>query len=154
MRIKPIEIKDLSLLTIKKVKPWSIIVTYDDKEYLIHGGSELGEGDWQDLYERKVDKYGHYELKPLGCKPYASEFVDTDCIRISINSKKKYPHRPIVYRDIDKEFFAYKLTKNGFATGIMVDKLVENQKIKKEKEKQIRELEEKITALRREIKDM
>lgn len=40
-----INIQDVSLLKITKVKNWSILFDYDDKHYLLHGVDECGEPD-------------------------------------------------------------------------------------------------------------
>lgn len=58
-----------------------------------------------------------------------------------------------IHFKIDKDFFAYKLTKRGFAEGIMEDKVqYENDRIDKI-QKQIRIFEYKISELRRTIQD-
>lgn len=139
-----INITDLSLLKITKVKDWAINFDYDSKHYLLHGSSELGEGSWQELYERILDQNGHYELNHINNKPYAEEYVINDYI-------KGQNGRTIVYRNIDKEYFVYKLTKRGFATGIMEERVKEEEKHIAKIEKQIKKYEEKIRELRQEI---
>lgn len=108
-----INITDISLLKITKVKPWAICFDYEDKHYLIHGDYELGEGSWQTLYERVLDKNGKYTLTHPKYCPYASDNVVSDYI-------KKQRGRTVVYRNIDKEYFAHKLVKRGFGT---IDKM-------------------------------
>lgn len=142
-----IEITDLSLLKIIKVKNWAINFDYDDVHYLLHGGYECGEGSWQDLYIRTLDENGHYELEHLKTKMYSEENVSHDYI-------KRQSGSTIVYRNVDKEFFAYKLTKRGFATGIMENKVSEEQKKIQKVEKQIKKYEEKIRELRNSIRDL
>lgn len=105
-----IDIQDLSLLKITRVRNWSICFDYDNKHYLIHGKSEAGEGSWQELYERELDEHGKYELTFIANK-YGDDYVTNDFIK---NQRGK----TIVYALIDKNFFAYKLTKRGFAAGI------------------------------------
>ena len=60
-----INITDISLLKITRVRPWSICFDYDNKHYLIHGSSEMGEGSWQELYKRDLDVNGKYKLTHL-----------------------------------------------------------------------------------------
>lgn len=142
-----IKITDLSLLKITKVKNWSINFDYDGIHYLLHGCSECGEASWQDLYERTLDENGHYELKHLRRKMYSEEYVVYDYI-------KKQNGKNIVYKNIDKEFFAYKLTKRGFATGLMENRVSEEQKKIQKVEKQIKKYEERIRELRNSIRDL
>lgn len=142
-----LNITDLSLLKITKVKDWAIYFDYDGRHYLIHGGSELGEGSWQDFYERILDEYGHYELHHIGTKPYAKECVVNDYI-------KRQKGHTVVYRNINKEYFVYKLTKRGFATGIMEERVIEEEKYISKIEKQIKKYEEKICLLRQKINEL
>lgn len=142
-----INITDLSHLKITRVRPWSICFDYDDKNYLIHGSSELGEGEWQELYERALDANGKYKLTHIINCAYAKERVADDYI-------KQQQGHTIVYRNIDKEYFAYKLTKRGFATGILESKVQEEERHIERVQKQIKEYEEKIQQLRHEIRDL
>lgn len=76
--------------------------------------------------------------------------VAWDYIRCNYNNTRK----PIVYSQIDKEFFVYKLTKRGFTTGIMEQRVnAEKDKIKSV-EAQIREYEDRIRELRRSIQEL
>ncbi|WP_320973204.1 hypothetical protein [Enterocloster bolteae] len=137
----------MSLLRITRVRDWSICFDYGDKHYLLHGQSEIGEGSGQDLYERTLDKNGKYELKHIKSKWFVNENVAWDYIQCNYNKQ----NNSIVYSQIDKEFFAYKLTKRGFATGIMEQRVkVEEDKIKSV-EVQIREYEDRIRELRQSI---
>ena len=140
-----INIQDVSLLKITKVIDWSILFDYDGKHYLLHGTREIGEPDRQELYERNLNQNGKYDLEyKNSC--YGTEYVSRDYI-------KSKSSKTIVYNQIDKDFFAYKLTKRGFAEGIMEDKVqYENDRIDKIK-KQIRIFEYKISELRRTIQD-
>lgn len=110
-------IKSLRHLKITKVKPWSIYFDYEGKHYLIHGKSELGEGSWQELYERELDENGKYNLIKLGCCNYATDSVASDYIKAQ-NGKTT------VYSQVDKAYFAYMLTKRGFANGVMEEKVL------------------------------
>ena len=58
-----INIQDVSLLKITKVRDWSILFDYDGKHYLLHGTGESGEPDRQELYERNLNQNGKYDLK-------------------------------------------------------------------------------------------
>lgn len=138
-----INITNLSLLKITRVRPWSILFNYGDKHYLIHGSYEMGEGSWQELYERELDANGKYNLLRLKTVN-GDDNVKQDYI-------KRQRGNTIVYRNIDKEYFAYKLTKRGFATGNMESKVKEEQKHIDRVEKQIKKYEEKIRQLRFEI---
>lgn len=139
-----INITDFSLLKITRVREWSICFDYDGKHYLIHGSYEMGEGSWQELYERELDKNGKYNLTHLKNCAYAKDDVADDYI-------KKQQGKTIVYSHIDKGYFAYKLTKRGFATGVMERVVQEEEKHIAKVEKQIKKYEEKIRQLRYEI---
>ena len=104
----------------------------------------MGEGSWQVLYERTLDECGKYHLEKIKESGYATEYVANDYI-------KRQKGKTIVYSKIDKEYFAYKMTKRGFATGIMQQKVEEENQHILSAEKQIKELEQKICGLRREI---
>ena len=139
-----IDIQDLNLLKVTKVKEWAICFDYDKKHYLLHGQSEMGEGSWQVLYERTLDDCGKYHLKKIKEIGYAPEYVANDYI-------KRQKGKTIVYSKIDKEYFAYKMTKRGFAIGIMRQKVEEENQHILLVENQIKELKQKIYELRREI---
>lgn len=138
-----INITDLSLLKITRVRPWSILFDYGDKHYLIHGSYETGEGSWQELYERELDTNGKYNLLRL-------KTVDGDD-DVKQDYIKRQRGKTIVYRNVDKAYFSYKLTKRGFATGVMESVVKEEQKHINRVEKQIKKHEEIIRQLRSEI---
>lgn len=129
-------------LKITKVKRWSICFDYDGKHYLLLGKSELGEGDWQELYERELDENGKYNLIKLGYCDYATDSVDSDYI-------KKQNGKTTVYSQVDKAYFAYMLTKRGFATGVMEEKVKEIAERVAEIDSEIQKHEEAIAHLRR-----
>jgi hypothetical protein len=111
-------------LRITRVRDWSICFNYDGKHYLLHGTSEAGEGSWQELYERELDEYGRYKLTFISNK-YGDDYVAYDYI-------KRQKGRTIVYSLVDKDFFVYKLTKRGFATGTFEDEVTkQNEEILK-----------------------
>lgn len=103
----------------------------------------MGEGSWQELYERELDANGKYNLLHLKTVN-GDDDVKQDYI-------ERQRGNTIVYKNIDKEYFAYKLTKRGFATGIMENKVKEEQRHINKVEKQIKKYEEKIRHLRYEI---
>lgn len=100
-----IEMNDLSLLEITKVKPWAIYFDYDNKHYLLHGKAD-GYESIQELYERQLDKNGNYGLIFIKNR-YGRDYLVSDYIK-SINQKT------IVYNQIDKEYFREQLTRSGF----------------------------------------
>lgn len=100
-----IEMNDLSLLEITKVKPWAIYFDYDNKHYLLHGKAD-GYESIQELYERQLDKNGNYDLIFIKSR-YGRDYLVSDYIK-SMNQKT------IVYNQIDKEYFREQLTRSGF----------------------------------------
>lgn len=100
-----IEMKDLSLLEITKIKPWAIYFDYGNKHYLLHGKAD-GYESIQELYERQLDKNGNYDLIFIKSR-YGRDYLDSGYIK-SINRKT------IVYNQIDKEYFREQLTRSGF----------------------------------------
>ena len=100
-----IEMNDLSLLEITKVKPWAIYFDYDNKHYLLHGKAD-GYESIQELYERQLDKNGNYDLIFIKSR-YGRYYLDSDYI-------KSISRKTIVYNQIDKEYFSEQLTRSGF----------------------------------------
>ena len=100
-----IEMKDLSLLEITKIKPWAIYFDYGNKHYLLHGKADSYESI-QELYERQLDKNGNYGLIFIKSR-YGRDYFVSDYIK-SMNQKT------IVYNQIDKEYFRGQLTRSGF----------------------------------------
>lgn len=138
-----IDIRNTALLKITKVKPWAIYFDYGEKHYFIHGNYEFGEGSWQELYERDLNYYGGYKLKRIatanGTDRVANDYIN------------KQRGKTVVYSQIDKNYFAYKLTKRGFATGVMKN-LVEREQSKIQKvEAQIQKYKDKIRELEKSI---
>ena len=148
-----LDIQNLSLLKITNVKEWGIRFDYDGVHYLLHGTGNAGEPDRQDFYKRTVFQDGKYELYYIATT-YGSENVQNDYIRINNKNKDEFGYYDkIVYSHIDKEFFAYKLTKRGFATGIMENKVKEESQRISKVQKQIMELQDQIYELRKQIND-
>ena len=147
-KLKPCpHITDLSLLKITRVRPWSICFDYNGKDYLIHGSYECGEGSWQELYSRELDVNGKYNLTHIKDCAFADDNVSDDYI-------VKQRGKTIVYRNVYKKFFAYKLTKRGFATGIMEKDVKIAEKHVAKLLKRIADYEEKISQLRRTISNI
>lgn len=142
-----LNITDLSLLKITRVREWSICFDYNGSHYLLHGQSEVGEGSGQELYERKLDNKGRYKLNHIKTKWHTDDNIAWDYIRCNFNNQNK----PIVYSQIDKPFFVYKLTKRGFAVGIMEQQVKDEENKIKCVESQIREYEDNIRELRQSI---
>ena len=100
------KIEDLSLLKITRIKPWAILFDYDNKHYFLHGKNEEYD-EYQELYERSLDKNGNYTLKfikgRLGAENIKSVYI------------KNLYGKSMVYSQIDKEFFVKQLVRYGFA---------------------------------------
>ncbi len=142
-----IDIQDLSLLKITRVRDWAICFDYDDKHYLLHGTSEMGEGSWQDLYERELNEHGRYKLTFIIHSNYGSEYVANDYI-------KRQSGKTIVYSLIDKHIFAYKLTKRGFATGIFDDVVLKQKEEILKLQAELKGYEDKCRELRNRIREL
>lgn len=142
-----IDIQDLSLLKVTRVKDWAICFDYDDRHYLLHGASEMGEGSWQDLYERELNENGRYKLTFITHSNYGSEYVANDYI-------KRQNGKTIVYSLIDKEYFAYKLTKRGFATGIFEDVVLKQKEEILNLQTELKVYEDKCRELKNRIREL
>ncbi len=144
--MEKINITDINLLQITRVRNWSISFDYDNKHYLLHGTSELGEGSWAELFEKTYDENGKYHLNYMG-NAHSSEYVVNDYI-------PKQKGKTIVYSQIDKEFFAFQLTYRKLATGIMENKVKEIEKKQKRIKNKIESYEKKISELRKEYQNL
>ena len=135
-----LNIINLDLLKITKVKSWAIYFTYDLKYYLLHGSYD--DDEVVELYERELYNCGNYKLKLLKSKSESSYFAND-----YINCHKHV----IVYSQIDKEFFVKKLTYKGFITSLY-DEEIKQRKLKiKAYENEIRSLNDKISSIRDKI---
>ena len=135
-----LNITDLSLLKITKVKQWAICFDYGNEHYLIHGQHELGEGSGQTLYQRTLDENGNYELFEVASQWYLDDNVEFDYIR-------RQRGQTVVYSQIDKEFFAYKLTKNKLALGVMEEQVKKDEEYASKIKEEIRELNKRASLL-------
>lgn len=100
-----INIQDLSLLKITKIKPWAIYFDYDEKHYLLHGKSD-GYESVRELFERHLNENGFWTLEFIKSN-YGNECVINDYIR-------PFSWQTIVYNQISKEYFRDKLATHGF----------------------------------------
>ena len=114
---KIIDIQDLSLLKITKVKTWSIYFDYDRKHYLLHETCD-GYEYVHTLYERNINKKGFWTL----------DFIKSDYARTSVLNEyiKPLSWQTIVYNQIDKEYFIENLAIHGF---IKSDEIINKPKI-------------------------
>lgn len=136
-----LNIINLDLLKITKVKSWAIYFIYDSRYYLLHGAYN-DDDEIVRLYERELYNYGNYKLKLLESKSESSYFAND-----YINCHK----RTIVYSQIDKEFFVKKLTYKGFITSVY-DKEIGQIKAKIiEYQNQIKVLNDHISRIRDKI---
>ena len=111
---------------------------------MLHGTEELGQPDRQELYKRTVFQDGKYDLYHIATH-YGSENVCNDYIRIRNKSKKAFGY-------YDKIVYGH-ITKRGFASGIMVNKVKEESQRISKIQKQIMELQNQIDELRQQIND-
>lgn len=133
-------------MKITRVRDWSILFDYDGKHYLIHGKYECGEGSWQELYERELDKNGRYNLNYIK-NITGNEYVFRDYI-------KDWNKKTIVYSQIDKEYFAYKLVKRGFANGIYEDQVNKDKEKIKALREELEQHERKCREIRNQINEL
>ena len=123
-----LNIKDIHLLHITKVKPWAIYFNYDNKKYLLHGSTQDYESSIH-LYER-IWNGKHYELEYISGYLSCSDNVENDFISYKCKGK--------TYSQIDKARFVclleYKeLCKGCYAMIVGQHKYhieVNNEKIK------------------------
>ena len=146
-----LEIKDLSLLKIDRVKNWAVYFTYDKEKYLLHGSSDCCDNQMTLYLRIPVNSYGKYKLEPLHSKwassDYVSDYIKTNEIG---NGKNKTIH----YCDIDKEYFVKQLTNQGFVSGVL-DEKVDLIKLKnKSRQEELKKLREKMYKIERQIKEL
>ena len=130
-KLKIPNITDTQLLKITRVRDWSTCFSYDGQGYLIHGCYECGEGSWQDLFKRDLDKNGKYSLEYITTVT-GDELVKTQYFDYC---------RTLVYSHIDKDEFLYRLTKAKLATG-------KYQEIINAERVELAILQQELTALR------
>jgi hypothetical protein len=146
-----LEIKDLSLLKIDKIKDWAIYFTYDNEKYLLHGSSDGGDSSMTLYLRVPIGSDGKYKLEPIHSKWASSDYVSN---YIKVNKIGNGKSKTIHYSEIDKEFFIKQLTNEGFVSGIL-DKKVDAIKIKnKSRQEELRKLREQMWKLERQIKEL
>src|SRR5574344_1922206 len=107
--MEKLHIIDLDKLKITTVKQWCVNFTYDGVQYFIHDDS--GEDRCMGLYR-----------KP---KCYPSEFIKLKYGKRNHNHAIYSDKYNVNYNQIDKEYFAIKLTEIGFADSITEQKIRE-----------------------------
>lgn len=145
-KILKLEINDLSLLKITKLKRWwNIYFEYDNQKYLLHERSESGEGSDVILYKRiPLNDKGKYNLEYVASKGY-----------ISIDNLLKEKHKKIiVYNQIDKEYFVKHLTHYDFCSGIYKDEVDTIHKKNNIRQEQIKRLNGYIREIQRKINNL
>ncbi len=102
-----LEIKDVKLMKITKVKPWAIYFTYDNERYLLHESSEAYDTVIR-LYKRELNKFGNYKLEFIIGSPYC-DFFSKDYLGRNGSS--------IPYCQIDLDLFCKRMTRDKFFCG-------------------------------------
>lgn len=141
-----LDIQDLSKLKITKVKNWAIYFTYDDEKYLLHGSCSDYEYGLH-LYKRiPINECGKYKLDFIDGALATSDYIKNKYI--------KFFGKCLCYKKIDKEYFVNKLTWDGFCTSCFDKEINERKEAIQDHYKAIKQLEEQIQNIRRDIKDI
>lgn len=140
-----LNIKDLKLFKVTKIKPWAIYFTYDNERYLLHGRSCDYEYDVT-LYKRIYEK-GKFRLKHL-----KSEISDTD--QIMYNFLPHDRRKNIIYKHIDNKKFIKKLSYKGFCRSVFDDEIEEDKKYIEECKKRIKFFEKEIRKIRSDMNNI
>ena len=117
-----IDIQDASLLKVTKVRKWVVCFSYAAKGYMLHLYGDDSSNNIA-LYERSVDRTGRWELKYINSERFYNSTID--------GLVGWQPGKTIVYKLIDKKYFALKLTELGFATGVMEQEVAFNSIMKR-----------------------
>ena len=117
-----IDIQDVSLLKVTKVREWAICFDYNEKGYMLHLYGDDSSNNIA-LYERSVDRTGRWELEYISSERFEKSTID--------GLVGWQPGKTIVYKMIDKKYFALKLTELGFATGVMEQEVAFNSIVKR-----------------------
>jgi hypothetical protein len=147
--IEKLNITDLSKLKITTVKGWVVNFTYDNEQYFLH----------DDSYEDRCIGLYH---KLNGRK---SEWINgqisltrpIEYIRLNKGDKYKYSKDGkwnITYSHIDKDFFVKKLTYDGLIDSLFQEECERLKDVVKIKRQRIRELEEEIYVIRKQINEL
>jgi hypothetical protein len=121
-----LEINDLSLLKIDKVKNWAVYFTYNYEKYILHGSSDGGDSSITLYLRVPIGEDGKFKLEPIHRKWSMTDYI---LQYIKVNKVGNGKNKTIHYSEIDKEFFVKQLTNNGFCNGIL-DEKVDGIKIK------------------------
>ena len=148
MSQEKLEIKNLSLLKITKVKDWAIYFDYDDAKYLLHTSSEDCETSTTLFRRKSLNNFGKYELEYICSSygnniPYLTYFHDKRRI-------KNYKSRPL--KEINRNKFIWDLTWNDYFSGEYSKGVEENKTQINNIENTIKVLRETINLLRKDIK--
>ena len=133
---------DLDKLKITTVKQWCVNFTYDGVQYFIHDDSD------NDIYMRLYRKpkcNSSERIKIINgtiTLEYPSEFIKLKYGKRNHNHAVYSDKYNINYNQIDKEYFVIRLTKIGFADGIMEQKVREYDidKLQKQIDKKLGEV--------------
>lgn len=147
-----LEIKDLSLLKITKVKDWAVYFTYDNEKYLLHGSTDGGDSSITLYLRIPLNDNGKYKLEPLNGKWTKDDYIANKYIRVDKVGKQNC--RTIHYSEIDKSYFVKQLTNDEFVSGVFSVK-VDIIKIKnKTRQEEMKKLREQIWKLEKQIKEL
>lgn len=146
-----LEIKDISLLKIDKLKDWAVYFTYGNERYLLHGSSDGGDYSMTLYLRVPIGEDGKFKLEPIQGK-YTSNDSVSDYIKVNKLGKGK--SKTIHYSEIDKEFFVKQLTVNGFVSGVLDEKINVIKLKNKTRQEEIKKLREQIYKLEKQIKEM
>ena len=144
MRIKTkageimLNIKDINLLKITKVKPWTIYFNYNNTKYLLHGATEDYESSVA-LYERKWNGK-KYDLEYISGYLSCSDNVENEFIT--------YVGKGKIYSQIDKKRFVSLLEYKGLCKGCFALQVGKNKSLINKNNIKISKLEDEIRLLR------
>lgn len=145
--VKNLNIQDLSKLKILKIKDWAIDFEYDGTRYLLHGGSEMGEGSWQELYIKNLDSLGNYKLDLIKTVHYIDDYVGNYYFL-------GYDKKGLTYKQLDLVYFVKKMTWNGLVKSLYSSEINDIKRRIENKEKSIQKLRDKELLLQSEIRHL
>lgn len=133
-----VNIKDISKLKFKKVKPWKITFFYEDTLYMILDDS----GDERHLsLLKQVTHNGKKTFDYIN--GIITLYSPMDLIK-DISRKKSTKVENITYSNIDREYFVKKLVELGFSSGLFETEYVSKQAEINKLKLRIKELEAQI----------
>lgn len=137
-------IERLEDVKITKVKDWAVYFDVCEKHYILHGSED--DESYVTLFERTLDKFGHYELTPL------KSILGDACLKNKYIAKQK--DKTIVYSLVDVRYFVYTLTKKGFAEGLYSYEVELQNKRLLELRKELKFYDEKCDQIRNQIANL